>query len=413
MYFWNGVSVWSMYIVFVNKGLKLWKRWVDQYKETPLSELQVLYSRFNTKKGYGYSTLKMLASQCNKKITDKDHTYQLFEVETEIETKTFNERYISNHDKPIYDLEKYDTIYVKSPMGTGKSHTLHELFKTNKYNNILYLSSRRAFACSMANEFYDDGFKNYLDEDFSGYESKIIISPESLFKLKTDTTFDLVVIDESESIIKIISSPTLQNDLFDTNTFKFMEIIKNSDKVIVMDAFLQQRSINAISDLRNPKESLFWINEYKQESKQLINYSERQIFIDALKSKLKDGKKCVFVCGNRELGKQISLELSNKYKVQFYSRDNKLPNKANVNDLWNGLDLLIYTPTITCGISFTVEHYDELFMCISNVGSCIPRDLIQASRRVRKFKSNNLHFFLSNNMIGLDDNNMPMEKEAI
>ena len=63
-------------------------------------------------------------------------------------------------------------------MGTGKSHTLHELFKTNKYNNILYLSSRRAFACSMANEFYDDGFKNYLDEDFSGYESKIIISPE-------------------------------------------------------------------------------------------------------------------------------------------------------------------------------------------------------------------------------------------
>ena len=54
----------------------------------------------------------------------------------------------------------------------------------------------------MANEFYDDGFKNYLDEDFSGYESKII-SPESLFKLKTDTTFDLFVIDESESIIKI------------------------------------------------------------------------------------------------------------------------------------------------------------------------------------------------------------------
>ena len=42
-----------------------------------------------------------------------------------------------------------------------------------------------------------------------------------------------------KSIIKIISSPTLQNNLFGTNTFKFMEIIKNSDKVIVMDAFLQ------------------------------------------------------------------------------------------------------------------------------------------------------------------------------
>ena len=175
-----------------------------------------------------------------------------------------------------------------------------------------------------------------------------------------------------------------------------MEIIKNSDKVIVMDAFLQQRSINAISDLRNTKESLFWINEYKQESKQLINYSEPEKFIDALKTKLKDGKKCVFVCGNRELGKQVALELSNKYKVQFYSRDNKLPNKANVNDLWNGLDLLIYTPTITCGISFTVKHYDELFMCISNIGSCIPRDLIQASRRVRNFNNKKyISFYLT------------------
>jgi hypothetical protein len=60
-------------------------------------------------------------------------------------------------------------------MGTGKSHALHELFKTNKYNNILYLSSRRAFACSMSSEFNDDGFKIFLDEDFTGFESKIII----------------------------------------------------------------------------------------------------------------------------------------------------------------------------------------------------------------------------------------------
>ena len=65
-----------------NEGLKLWKKWADQYKETSLSELHVLYSRFNTKKGYGYSTLKMLASQCNKNITDKDHTYTLFDIET-------------------------------------------------------------------------------------------------------------------------------------------------------------------------------------------------------------------------------------------------------------------------------------------------------------------------------------------
>jgi len=60
-------------------------------------------------------------------------------------------------------------------MGTGKSHTLHELFKTNKYNNILYLSSRRAFACSMSSEFNDDGFKNYLDEDFTGSNLKLLL----------------------------------------------------------------------------------------------------------------------------------------------------------------------------------------------------------------------------------------------
>lgn len=396
-----------------DKGLKLWKQWVDKYKSTPLSELDTLYSRFNDKRGYGYTTLKMLASQCNPKVNTHDFTHELFEYDTDMETKTFNHRYISDNEEPIYDFDKYDTIYLKSPMGTGKSYALHQVFQqTDKYKTILYLSSRRAFACSMASEFHNKGFMNYLDGGFTGYEPRIIVSPESLFKIKTNT-YDLIVVDESESILKILSSPTLQNPNFKTNIDTFKAIISKADKVIVMDAYLQQRSIEAITSFRPIDNSILWINQYQQEAKELINYDSRETFIDELKDKLKEGKKCVLVCGNRELGKQIAYDLQGEYKYQFYNRDNKLPNTADVNELWDGLDLLLYTPTITCGISFTKLHYDELFMCISNVGSCIPRDLIQASRRVRQFKSNIVHFFLANNTIGLSDDIMPMEKDVI
>ena len=399
-------------------GLKLWKKWVDKYKDTPLSELEVIYTRFDSTRGYGYSTLKMLACQCNPQVASVNHSEKLFNLETAITQKEFNQRYVGNHNETIYNLKDNDTIYIKSPMGTGKSYELHKLFNEidndgkMKYPNILYLSSRRAFACSMADEFFNDGFKNYLDDDFTGYENRVIISPESLFKLYK-STFDLVIVDESESIIKIISSPTLQNEHFNNNTIGFMDIIRNANKAIVMDAFLQQRSIDAISDLRNTTQSIIWINNYQQNEKQLINYNDREKLTKQLKDSLAEGKKCVFVCGTRELGKQLYYSLQDKYNVKFYNRDNKLPNRADVNELWNNLDLLIYTPTITCGISFNLEHYDELFMYISNVNSCIPRDLIQASRRVRHFNTNKVHFCLSVNTIGLTDDNMPMEKDAI
>lgn len=401
-----------------NDGLKLWCKWTNQYSNTPLSVLNNYYSKFDFNKGYGYSTLKMLASQCNPQVMNNDNTDKLFVIDTNIETKKINERFIGNNKEQVYNLDKYNTIYVKSPMGTGKSYELHKIFNSkctrdfHVYPRIIYLSSRRAFASSMSDEFQKEGFKNYLDADFSGYENRVIISPESLFKLKIDTC-DLLVIDESESIFKIISSPTLQNEHFITNTERLMKLITYSYKVVVMDAFLQQRTFDAVQDIRLDNNAILWINEHKPEERELKTYNNREEMLKTITKKLSEGKKCVFVAGNRELAKQYISTLDSKYKVQFYSRDNKLPTKCNVNALWSQCDLLVYTPTITCGISFTLEYFDELFMYISNVGSCIARDLIQASKRIRKFKNNNIHFCLTNNVIGLDRDLMPMDYKEI
>lgn len=413
-----------------NEGLKLWKKWTDKYNETPLSELSDKWDTFDSKKGYGIKTLRMLASQCNSKINNGDCSEQLFNInldDKKIIQKNINVRYIGDNDEKVYDLNKYDTIYIKSPMGTGKSYDLHKLFnekKTkkeifnvvetceHKFKRIIYLSSRRAFACSMAYEFKQEGFINYMSDSFTGLESKIIISPESINKIKHDV-YDLVIIDESESVLNIISSETIKNNKFIDNTTKLMNIIKNSNKVIVMDAFLQQRSIDAITYLRTDNKSIYWNNQYKQEEKKLINYDSRDKLIEKLKEKLKENKKCVFVCGNRELAIQINAELQGKYKIMFHHRENKLDNNVNVNELWSYCDLLIYTPTITCGISYTKLYYDELFIYTSNVGSCIPRDLIQSSRRIRKFKNNTIHFCLLNNVIGIDKDTLPLDMITI
>lgn len=61
----------------------------------------------------------------------------------------------------------------------------------------------------------------------------------------------------------------------------------------------------------------------------------------------------------------------------------------NVNELWSELDVLIYSPTISAGVSFDKLHFDIMFGVICDK-SCTERDYHQMLRRVRKIKSDNI-----------------------
>lgn len=61
-------------------------------------------------------------------------------------------------------LRTKTTFFVQSPMGTGKSYQLRQLFRDRPDLSVLMLSPRQSFSSTMASEFAELGMVGYLDK---------------------------------------------------------------------------------------------------------------------------------------------------------------------------------------------------------------------------------------------------------
>lgn len=408
------------------EGFKFWNEWT---KKSIKHNENYNYSQFQncSADSCGFNTLLSMATYCNpevKKLVNKptyDFLFEDTELNNKIQTKIINERYLSNKIDFTELLKNNDNVFIKSPMGTGKSYSLHNLLKDEKtYKNVVYLSSRQAFSCSMANEFKNEGFVNYLDKvNFRGYNNRVIISLESISKIINYKKIDLLIIDESESIFNIVSSETLIKNNFAKNLNVFRDMIIHCKKVLIMDAYLSNRSINPIKFLRNitTDNSKYIINNFKYEERQFYE-TDKQVFILEIEKKLKDGKRCCLVTGSRKLGDMLLQHLKTKninINHIFYSINNKLENNINVDEKWKDTQLLIYSPTITCGISYDnkLKPFDNLFIYAVNKGSTHFRDIIQAHKRIRNFTDKKICVCLNTQFQGFCDNKNPIREQEL
>ena len=406
------------------EGLELLTKWTQQYKKNiTKDELRADFENNTITKGYGWKMLYNLARVFNKNMDNNTSIFDpLFidEPTYNCDVKTINSRFIECDDFSMVNaVNNYDIINIKSPMGTGKSWSLSKVFD-NKYKSIVYFSCKRAFASSMINDFKKYGFTNYLDvEDKStikDYE-RIICSVESIQYCRDK--YDIVIIDESESIAdNLMGAMFIKNKPIKGAT-KIYDMITNSKKVMVMDAYLSSRSYDFIKDIYGDditsKKALFLKNKFKYEQRQYIEV-DKMAFTKQIKKSLDSGKRCVIVCGSKKLSEYV-IEDCKEYNIKSYNNKNPLPLSCDVNKEWSECDLLIYTPTITAGISYDVQEvskqFDTLFIYSVNKGSCHFRDTIQAHKRVRKFKNKTMYICLNDKFKGHPYEIMPLTKDGV
>ena len=407
-------------------GFKYWNDWTKKSNKYDKNYNSIQYEVCSSEK-CGFNTLMCLASYCNPKVKEllEKPTYEFLFDDNELdeitEKKEINQRYLSNEINFTELMENKDFVFIKSPMGTGKSYSLHKLLEDyDTYHNVVYLSSRQAFSCSMANEFKKDGFVNYLDrEHFNGLNPRVIVSLESIHKVVDYKNVDLLIIDESESIFNIISSETLLKNNFTHNLKVFRDMIINSKKIMIMDAYLSNRSITPIKHLRevSPDNSSYIINYFQYDEREFYECG-KPAFILEIERQLRAGKRCCVVSGSRKLGEMILQYLNDKglnTNHIFYNIKNKLENGLNVNEAWKQVELLIYSPTITCGISYdnNQAHFDNLFIYSVNKGSTHFRDIIQAHKRVRHFTDKKICICINDDFDGFNDDQYPLRKEEL
>jgi len=426
-----------------NDGLNIYFEWVKGYNENiKLEDLKIQYDKYKIKYGYGYKKLFKIARIFNKTVEDYNEINYLFNFKPPKRVKeiiNIDNKYIGLgiKDKNLNLnnlLDNNDIIYIKSPMGSGKTYAIKEYIKSielkrmetgnKKRLKVLIVCLNIAFTNCMYKDFKGE-FTNYThleDKKLIKESNKLLCSIESLKYVKN--CYDIVIFDEMASLISNITSNTNLGNNPTENLIKLNNIVSCSKKIISMDAFLFQSSYNLFSnilkDKLHDKKEIFINNCYKAKERQcIIKQGKRENVWDCflkqeIIKKLSNGFKCVLCLGSQSLLHNLLKDIEtydkdeNKYKltkkqieilkdtrIKYYDKDNQLSGDTEINNEWVNFDLLIYTPTITAGISFDKIHFDYLFLYLANTKSALVRNMIQAHKRVRNFKKSLLYIAIN------------------
>jgi hypothetical protein len=304
------------------------------------------------------------------------------------ETKQFKDNYLKDNEKfknKIEDLIKFKNT---NPIIKNKS-------KIKKEFNILVVSPRITFSEHMQKELFkvDDTIKNYLDvDDLFKYNNSLIISVESLYKLNFNNKYDVIILDEIESILNQFSSTTCKNK---NNCYNILiQFINNSNKILYADAFINSRTYEFLNNFSENKTLI--INNVFENKKQVNIYNCEDTLINKMLEELKEGNKIYAhfsscTKGQQVLNKIIDEKILEAYYTIYYSSNETIKegeeqtnnNKLNnINEEWGRLKYISSTSSITVGNSYTNKDVNSVYI-FGGINACCVRDSFQNHMRIR------------------------------
>lgn len=311
-------------------------------------------------------------------------------------------------DKNIYScdhMKEYElvpTLAVKAQMKLGKTKMLHAFIKTHFDESIIrFITFRQTFSNHIYGLFNDfELYSNIKGSISSDKHKKVIVQVESLYRLQLDeeNIIDLLVLDEVESILSQLGSGLHKN--FNSSFAMFLWMLSTAKHVICMDANLSDRTYNILMKFR--KHDIFFHCNKWQSSKDDIFYitDDKNLWISHLIEHIEDDKKIVVPTNSITEAKTCELLIREAFpniNIRVYSSEMKQSEKQlhfnDVHKYWTELDVLIYTPTCSAGVSYELEHFDVVFGYFCNM-SCDVETCRQMINRVRNIKSKEHYLYL-------------------
>ena len=302
----------------------------------------------------------------------------------------------------LFDTQKlYDTLVIKSHLGTGKTTVMENIIRENVYQSCVIFSPRVVFAHKMLADFkgIDPRFELYKDiPKEKRHMSKFIVCQlESLATLGDH--FDVIIFDESESLIAQLGSSTMENSIGQVSR-RMETMFKTAKLVVCGDAFVTDRTLCIINKLRPKKSKKLYIeNDFQPYKRKAYHVAKTGTGLcDFFKKFVKNNPndRNVISTGSRDNSEKlrdISMDENMKTLViNKYTDDEIINQMRDVNSLWSKYQNVIYTSSVTVGVSYDCDKlFDNLFLHFS-VNSCNPRDTCQSSLRARYIKNNVLYY---------------------
>ena len=357
-----------------------------------------------------------LAGISDGKVNPHDANASLFECIPEIR-KTL-------YDAPTMQAyELVPTLAVKAQMKLGKTRALRA-FLDSKFPGaglhqsvIRFVTFRQTFSNSLKEQFPD--FSLYSDQkgDLDHVRfPRLVVQVESLHRLPmpaNEEPIDLLILDEVESILSQFNSGLHRH--FNATFAMFSWLLKTARHVVCMDANLGDRTYRTLVRMRPDYPIHFHWNRFARAAEDTYYFTDKQAaWLGELHTALRKGKNVVLASNSLAEAKALHEELRRDFpakKIAIYSSEmapsEKARHFANVHEYWGRLNVLIYTPTVSAGVSFEIEHYDVLFGYFTDM-SCDVETCRQMLGRVRNLRDRKHYICLR----GIP-NNLPTNIEEI
>lgn len=336
----------------------------------------------------------------------------------ELTRLTTDEHTIYDHERWLSRLPEFETLCVKSMLGTGKTRRLIEVIKGLPSSaRILLFSARKTWTDHIYEEVSSLGFVHYGNEKethkkrtkhklthISNPRVVMQIHPDS-FALIENETFDAVIFDECETGVNMLVPLSIYKNmgLYARMIATFENIMRSAKKVLFMDAFLSERCLNLVTDLRGSTQLM--INTTQPYKKKATLCASENTFFSKLRHEVTvKRKRVVCMWGTQKAGTQFHDTISKEgIANQFYhSKSNeeiKTRDMADVNTHWATQQVIGYTGCITVGVNQNDPDncFDSAALYASSWG-CGARDYAQGLHRARQLKDNTLLVYISPNI---------------
>ena len=354
------------------------------------------------------------------------------DVETILEAKEKTIEFVNSAKK---------IMIMKSRWGTGKtSNIINYLLETFKTHKILLITESNTLNNKLTKDFETYGFVSHIDAQndksvILKNHDKVICSIQSIGKISNET-YDLVIIDEFESVLTSYTATTTFKSAKTTPAEAFttlMNILKRSDKTLFTDADISEDKVSMIENVFGRDVMTIVKNNQRAFENVDINIiTERTPAIELLTHKLYEEKKKVCVASASKSIIEVIIkaiqteELENDappikiLKVQYegvfiiedgvetkYEKDTILQD-VETFIIANNIQLFCYSPTIKTGVSINSSYFDITFGFASSY-SVLFNEFIQMIFRARRLNDNEIVICVKENEFKNTSSNKSIE----
>lgn len=355
--------------------------------------------------------LRMFFSS-KSRITGGSTVLELFSLDTDARHPGFQnqlDEWAHKHGESLIARltadESYDARYVRDlPMdkqvimlraacGTGKSVQMQNYIgRQDEKTAIIIISHRKALSAETKNRL----LKVKPFELYSKIEGKIdlnchknvICEYESLSRVLPYKGRMCVIIDEVNSVLSQTQSKA--GDPQGAHAV-FLNLMRLADRVLMMDAFLDQDRIDVLKCYIRAKPYVIENTHKPNADQEIWRTTNKTRALQELLSFIEKGENVIVPCSLKSVAEEIyhlvCSVLDPEY-VQLYTSEKRWQNGSNVNEVWSKARVVIYTSTMDSGHSFEQDHFGWAVCFFSSrvpipVEGCL--QMKARSRRTKRF----------------------------